>query len=91
MQSFSNPEKILPFRLNDKLADAGMIPEIDENQPAMISFSMHPSAELHGMPLGSGVQMSAIMGTKTVFQTFSGGCSLTHISMNPLVENNLKN
>jgi hypothetical protein len=66
MQMFRLAEKLTPLRLDNKLADTGMVSQVDENKPAMIPDPVDPSAKPDFGMLESRVQEAAIMGTEAV-------------------------
>jgi hypothetical protein len=51
MQLLGFGEELLLLRLDNKLADTGMIPEINKNKPSMIPFSMNPASKPDGAML----------------------------------------
>jgi hypothetical protein len=90
MQMLYGFEKFLLFRLYDELADSGVIPEVDKNQTAMITFAMNPTAEPDGPVFALCAKLSAIIRSEPVLKSLLTFCRSMH-SCIPYVGNYDKN
>jgi len=72
-------KEIVLLRLDNKLADSGMIAQINKDKPAVIAFSVNPSAKSDGAVLKLRAQQAAIFGAETVLKSMRcSACSYTH-------------
>jgi len=60
---FGDAESFRRIRINDDLCHAFTVAQIDENDAAVVTTTMRPATERHGLAYQVAVQMTAVMGT----------------------------